>query len=58
MPLVLKAYEENKNDVKLIEGLARINFYLGNRKESLRLFRKLYEILPEKKKEDCLLSLH
>ena len=49
LPLVLKAYEENKNDVKLIEGLARINFYLGNRKESLGLFRKLYEILPEKK---------
>ena len=49
LPLALKAYEENKNDVKLIEGLARINFYLGNRKESLGLFRKLYEILPEKK---------
>ena len=49
LPLVLKAYEENKNDVKLIEGLARINFYLGNRKESLGLFRKLYEMLPEKK---------
>ncbi len=48
MPLALKAYEKNQKDVKLIEGLARINFYLGNRKESRRLFLLLYEILPEK----------
>ena len=48
MPLALKEYEKNQKDVKLIEGLARINFYLGNRKESRRLFQLLYEILPEK----------
>lgn len=48
LPLVLKAYQLNHNDVKLIEGLARIHFYLGNRKESIKLFRKLYEVLPEK----------
>lgn len=48
LPLALKAYELNNNDVKLIEGLARIHFYLGNRKESIKLFRKLYEVLPEK----------
>jgi len=46
--LTLKAFEENKDDNKLIEGLARINFYLGNRKESIGLFRKLYKNLPEK----------
>ena len=43
-----KAYENNKQDTKLIEGLARVNFYLGNRKESLKLFKSLFEILPEK----------
>lgn len=48
LPLVLKAYQLNHNDVKLIEGLARIHFYLGNRKESIKLFRKLYKVLPEK----------
>ena len=44
----LEAYETNKQNVILIEGLARMNFYLGNRKESLKLFKSLYEILPEK----------
>ena len=48
MQYALEAYETNKHNVKLIEGLARMNFYLGNRKESLRLFRSLYAILPEK----------
>ena len=43
-----EAYKNNKQDTKLIEGLARVNFYLGNRKESLKLFESLYEILPEK----------
>lgn len=43
-----EAYENNKQDTKLIEGLARVNFYLGNRKVSLKLFKSLFEILPEK----------
>ena len=43
-----EAYENNKQDTKLIEGLARVNFYLGNRKESIKLFESLFEILPEK----------
>ena len=43
-----EAYKNNKQDTKLIEGLARVNFYLGNRKESLKLFETLFEILPEK----------
>ena len=33
MKLALEAYKDNKDDVKLIEGLARIHFYLGNRKD-------------------------
>ena len=32
-----EAFENNKEDAKLIEGLARVNFYLGNKKESLKL---------------------
>ena len=48
LPLVLSAYEKNKQDVILIEGLARINRYLGNREVSIKFFRKLYKILPDK----------
>ena len=47
--LALKAYEKNEKDVKLIEGIARIHFYLGNRKESINFFKKLYSLLPDKK---------
>ena len=48
MPLTLKAYEKNKNDLKLIEGLARLHFYLGNRSDSIKFFKTLYKIKPEK----------
>ena len=48
MPLTLKAYEKNKNDPKLIEGLARLHFYLGNRSDSIKFFKTLYKIKPEK----------
>ena len=48
LPLTLKAFEKNPDDVKLIEGLARINFFLGNRKESIQLFRQLYKMFPDK----------
>tara|TARA_Y100000591_G_C21812515_1_gene688744 strand:+ start:147 stop:1820 length:1674 start_codon:yes stop_codon:yes gene_type:complete len=49
MPLAVEAYEKNNKDPKLIEGLARVNFYLGNRKDSQKLFRTLYKMLPDKK---------
>lgn len=49
LPLVIEAYENNNKDAVLIEGLARIYFYLGNRKESIRLFRNLYDMLPDKR---------
>ena len=48
LPLALKAFEKNPVDTKLIEGIARIHFYLGNRKESIKLSRQLYNILPDK----------
>ena len=44
----MKAYEKNPNDKMLIEGLARIHFYLGNRRESIKLFRMLYKSEPNK----------
>ena len=46
--LTLEAFEENNNDNKLLEGLARINFYLGNKRKCIELFRKLYKNLPDK----------
>ena len=48
LPLVLEAYQKNKDDVVLIEGLARINRYLANKDVAIKLFKKLYQILPEK----------
>lgn len=48
LPLVREAYENDKKNVLLIEGIARIYFFLGDREESIKLFRILYGILPEK----------
>ncbi len=48
LSLTLKAYKKNPNDKMLIEGLARIHFYLGNRNESIKLFRMLYKSEPNK----------
>lgn len=48
LPLAQEAFKKNEKDTKLIEGIARINFYLGNRKESIGFFKKLYELLPDK----------
>ncbi len=43
-----EALKKNKEDTKLIETLARVNFYSGNNKESFKLFKLLFKILPEK----------
>ena len=48
MRYTLKAYEKNPSDMRLVDGLARIHFYLGNRNESIKLFRKLYKSEPNK----------
>ena len=39
---------KKSNDMRLVEGLARIHFYLGNRNESIKLFRMLYKSEPNK----------
>ena len=46
--LASSAYEKNRHDVLLIEGLARIHYYLGNIKVSIKFFKLLYDLLPEK----------
>ena len=39
-------YEENKKDLKVIEGLARIHFLLGNMDKSVLFFKKLIDLNP------------
>ena len=39
-------YEENKEDLKVIEGLARIHFLLGNMDKSVLFFKKLIDLNP------------
>ena len=56
LPLALEAYEKNPNDLKLIEGLARINGFLGNRNKSNYFFKKLYELDPLKPGRMALVS--
>ena len=56
LSLVLEAYEKNPNDLKLIEGLARINGFLGNRAKSIYFFKKLYKIDPSKHGRMALVS--
>ena len=44
LPLALEAFEKNKNNEKLIEGLAIINGRLANIKESIRYYKLLFQI--------------
>ena len=39
-------YDENKQDLKVIEGLARIHFLLGNMDKSVLFFKKLIDLNP------------
>ena len=39
-------YEKNKEDLKVIEGLARIHFFLGNMDKSVQFFKKLVNLNP------------
>ena len=39
-------YEKNKEDLKVIEGLARIHFLLGNMDKSVQFFKKLVDLNP------------
>jgi len=44
LPLALEAFENNKFNEKLIEGLAIINIYLANNKESIKYYKILFQI--------------
>ena len=44
LPLALEAFEKNKNNEKLIEGLAIINGRLANIKESIKYYKLLFQI--------------
>ena len=49
LPFLLKEYQKNNKDVNLLEGLAKINLFLGNNLESIKFFGKLFELDPERK---------
>jgi protein O-GlcNAc transferase len=44
LPLALEAFEKNKNNEKLIQGLAIINGRLANIKESIKFYKLLFQI--------------
>ena len=44
LPLALEVFEENKNNEKLIEGLAILNGRLANIKESIKYYKLLFQI--------------
>jgi|TARA_B110000977_G_C11047203_1_gene481014 predicted O-linked N-acetylglucosamine transferase (SPINDLY family) len=44
LPLALEAFDKNKNNEKLIEGLAIINGRLANIKESIKYYKLLFQI--------------
>ena len=41
-----KAYLKNKNDTKIIEGLAKTNFFLGNLSKATFFYEKLIKLKP------------
>ena len=44
LPLALEAFENNKTNEKLIEGLAIINIHLANNNESIKYYKLLFQI--------------
>ena len=54
LPHVLEAYENNKKDLNLLEGLAKINFFLGNNIQAIKYFKILFQL--DHKRKDYRLS--
>ena len=46
LPHLNKRYKNNRSDLKVIEGLARIHFFLCNMDLSVKFFRELVELNP------------
>ena len=42
LPLALEAFENNKDNEKLIEGLAIMNIHLGNNNEAIKYYKLLF----------------
>tara|TARA_B100001057_G_scaffold206186_1_gene206889 strand:+ start:438 stop:2102 length:1665 start_codon:yes stop_codon:yes gene_type:complete len=49
LPYILKEYKKNEKDLNLLEGLAKINLFMGNNLESIKFFGKLFELDPKRK---------
>ena len=45
-PHILKEYEKNNEDNNLIEGIAKINFFLGNNIEAIKYFKIFFDKNP------------
>ncbi|WP_440655810.1 O-linked N-acetylglucosamine transferase, SPINDLY family protein [Candidatus Pelagibacter sp. HIMB1509] len=45
-PHILKEYEKNSKDNNLIEGIAKINFFLGNNVEAIKYFKIFFDKNP------------
>ena len=46
LPHILKEYEKNNEDNNLIEGIAKINFFLGNNIEAIKYFKIFFDKNP------------
>ena len=46
-PYILKEYEKNNEDNNLIEGIAKINFFLGNNIEAIKYFKIFFDKKPD-----------
>ena len=41
-----EAYQKNKNDLKILEGLSKVNFFLGNMIRATYYYKKLSDLTP------------
>jgi len=41
-----EAYQKNKNDLKILEGLSKVNFFLGNMIKATYYYEKLSDLTP------------
>ena len=41
-----EAYQKNKNDLKILEGLSKVNFFLGNMIKATYYYKKLSDLTP------------
>jgi len=44
LPHVIEAFKNNNKDLNLLEGLAKINFFLGNNNKAIKYFNILFQL--------------